>query len=105
MFKGVYESMNSVVCGTFVVPVSWTDIANLAYGYAMTARALVVNASPALTIQHALAGNFGAGSSQAVSPRFAQKIVTGTTRIAVLSQAGGAGEPAERDNQRGSADV
>ena len=93
MFKGVYESMNSVVRGTFVAPVSWTDIANLAYGYAMTARAQVVNASPAMTVQHALAGNFGAGASQAVSP-----LVTGTKRIAVLSQAGGAGASTIAEN-------
>lgn len=95
MFKGVYESMNAVVRGTFVAPVSWTDIANLAYGYAMTARAQVVNASPALTVQHALSttGNFGASASQAVSP-----LVTGTKRIAVLSQAGGAGASTIAEN-------
>jgi MinD-like ATPase involved in chromosome partitioning or flagellar assembly len=95
MFKGVYESMNAVVRGTFVAPVSWTDIANLAYGYAMTARAQVVNASPALTVQHALSttGNFGASANQAVSP-----LVTGTKRIAVLSQAGGAGASTIAEN-------
>lgn len=94
MFKGVYESMNAVVRGTFVAPVSWTDIANLAYGYAMTARAQVVSASPALTVQHALStSGFGAAASQAVSP-----LVTGTKRIAVLSQAGGAGASTLAEN-------
>ena len=93
MFKGVYESMNAVVRGTFVAPVSWTDIANLAYGYAMTARAQVTSASPAMTVQHALAGNFGASANQAVSP-----LVTGTKRIAVLSQAGGAGASTIAEN-------
>lgn len=93
MFKGVYESMSAVVRGTFVAPVSWADIANLAYGYAMTTRAQVSSASPAMTVQHALAGNFGAGASQAVSP-----LVTGTKRIAVLSQAGGAGASTIAEN-------
>lgn len=93
MFKGVYESMSAVVRGTFVAPVSWTDIANLAYGYVMTTRAQVSSASPAMTVQHALAGNFGTGASQAVSP-----LVTGTKRIAVLSQAGGAGASTLAEN-------
>ncbi len=93
MFKGVYESMNAVVRGTFVAPVSWTDIANLAYGYAMTTRAQVTSASPAMTVQHALAGNFGASANQGISP-----LVTGTKRIAVLSQAGGAGASTIAEN-------
>jgi MinD-like ATPase involved in chromosome partitioning or flagellar assembly len=79
MFKGVYESMNAVVRGTFVAPVSWTDIANLAYNAAMTARAQVAGAAPAMAAQTAASasGQFGASLNQAVSP-----LVTGTKRIA-----------------------
>jgi cellulose biosynthesis protein BcsQ len=95
MLKGVYESMNAVVRGTFVAPVSWTDIANLAYGFAMTARAQVAAAAPAMAAQPAPGpvGQFGASLTGAVSP-----LVTGTKRIAVLSQAGGAGASTIAEN-------
>jgi len=93
-FKGIYESMGSVVRGTFVAPVSWTDIANLAYGYAMTTRAQVASAAPTMAAQVAPSMmQFGASLNQAVSP-----MVTGTKRIAVLSQAGGAGASTIAEN-------
>jgi Flp pilus assembly CpaE family ATPase len=95
MFRGVYESMNAVVRGTYVAPVSWPDIANLAHSAAMTARAQVVGAAPAAAAQAAVSasGQFGASMNQAVSP-----LVTGTKRIAVLSQAGGAGASTIAEN-------
>ena len=92
-FKGIYESMGSVVRGTFVAPVSWTDIANLAYGYAMTSRAQVSSAAPTMSQPASSTGQFGSSLNQAVSP-----MVTGTKRIAVLSQAGGAGASTIAEN-------
>ena len=92
-FKGIYESMGSVVRGTFVAPVSWTDIANLAYGYAMTSRAQVSSAAPTMSQPASSMGQFGSSLNQAVSP-----MVTGTKRIAVLSQAGGAGASTIAEN-------
>ena len=94
MFKGVYESLTAVVRGTYVAPVSWTDVANLAYAAAMTARAQVATAAPTMAAPaSSYTGQFGASLNQAVSP-----MVTGTKRIAVLSQAGGAGASTIAEN-------
>jgi Flp pilus assembly CpaE family ATPase len=95
MLRGVYEAMKAVVRGTFVAPVSWPDIANLAYSAAMTARAQVVSAAPATAVQNgsSASSQLGASVNQAVSP-----LVTGTKRLAVLSQAGGAGASTIAEN-------
>jgi len=90
-FKGAIESMNAVVGGTFLTPVAWTDIASQAYNAGQTAHAKMVNMTPASS--YSAASDFGASSQQNISP-----LVTGTKRIAVLSQAGGAGASTIAEN-------
>ena len=85
-FKGVIESMVGVVGGVYMAPVSWTDISSLAYSAGQTARAKISSASPVIS-------SFGASAQQSVSP-----LMTGTKRIAVLSQAGGAGASTVAEN-------
>ena len=83
-FKGAIQSMEAVVSGVYLAPVSWTDIAGLAFSAGITAQAKLSSVSPAS--RFGAASDFGASALNSVSP-----LVTGTKRIAVLSQAGGAG--------------
>jgi cellulose biosynthesis protein BcsQ len=90
-FKGAIESMSAVVSGVYLTPVAWTDIAGLAYSAGITAQAKLSSLSPASSFGPA--SDFGASSQQNLSP-----LVTGTKRIAVLSQAGGAGASTIAEN-------
>ena len=81
-FKGAIQSMEAVVGGVYLAPISWTDIAGLAYSAGITTQANLRKVTPASSFGPA--SDFGASSQQTVSP-----LVTGTKRIAVLSQAGG----------------
>ena len=90
-FKGAIQSMEAVVGGVYLAPISWTDIAGLAYSAGITAQANLRKVTPASS--YGPASDFGASSQQTVSP-----LVTGTKRIAVLSQAGGAGASTIAEN-------
>ena len=90
-FKGAIQSMEAVVGGVYLAPISWTDIAGLAYSAGITAQANLRKVTPASN--YGPASDFGASSQQTVSP-----LVTGTKRIAVLSQAGGAGASTIAEN-------
>jgi len=94
VFKGVYESSRPSCAATYVAPVSWTTL-QPGIQCAMTARAQVATAAPVMVAQASSSstGGFGAFLNQAVSP-----MVTGTKRIAVLSQAGGAGASTIAEN-------
>jgi Flp pilus assembly CpaE family ATPase len=83
--------MSAVVSGVYLTPVAWTDIAGLAYSAGITAQAKLSSLSPASSFGPA--SDFGASSQQNLSP-----LVTGTKRIAVLSQAGGAGASTIAEN-------
>ena len=90
-FKGAIQSMEAVVSGVYLAPVSWTDIAGLAFSAGITAQAKLSSVSPAS--RFGAASDFGASALNSVSP-----LVTGTKRIAVLSQAGGAGASTIAEN-------
>lgn len=90
-FKGAIQSMEAVVSGVYLAPISWTDIAGLAYGAGITAQAKLSSVSPASSF--GAASDFGASALNSFSP-----LVTGTKRIAVLSQAGGAGASTIAEN-------
>ena len=77
-FQGAFSKVDTVR-GVFVAPVNWTEIAQAAYGAAMTARASLTQTAP---MQQQLSGYSSSGSSA---------YITGTKRIAVLSHAGGSG--------------
>jgi cellulose biosynthesis protein BcsQ len=76
--RGAYEGLN-VARGVFVTPVNWTEIAQAAYGAAVTARAKLSQTAP---LQNAIAAPTVGGPAA---------FITGTKRIAVLSHAGGVG--------------
>src|SRR5665648_1091409 len=77
-FQGAFTRLD-YVRGVLVAPVNWTEIIQAAYGAAMTARASLNQAAP--TPQ----------SVSSYSTTASSAYITGTKRIAVLSQAGGSG--------------
>jgi len=87
--RGVLEAMPGVVGSLLELPVSWADLPSLAFSVAQTARArlsqIAPNSSgtsrPGLLPEH---GGLGYASGMSAT-------LTGTKRIAVWSQAGGAG--------------
>ncbi len=76
--QGAFSRLDTVR-GVFIAPVNWTEIAQAAYGAAMTARASLAQTAP---MQPAVSG---------YTPNASSAYITGTKRIAVLSHAGGAG--------------
>lgn len=77
-FQGAFTRIDPVR-GVFVAPVNWNEIAQAAYGAAMTARASLAQTAP---MQQGVSGYSNSGTTT---------YITGTKRIAVLSHAGGAG--------------